>query len=164
MYLIRSFITLYCCCSLCRIFKVSSEFFAVIGPISDSFKMLKKLRHVSEPFKLLRPKKQLQEHKHVQNRCEQCYPRWRTREIPKIIITFQTYLFNQAKSNLTRTKIFFFVHKRQMTFWVGNIDMYIYTGSSRSYYLINRISSFCLLRRIFLNHAQVKKTRRGNHL
>ena len=95
VYLIRSFITLYCCCSLCRIFKVSSEFFAVIGPIRDSFKMLKKLRHVSEPFKLLRPKKQLQEHKHVQNRCEQCYPRWRTREIPKIIITFQTYLFKQ---------------------------------------------------------------------
>ena len=69
VYLIRSFITLYCCRSLCRIFKVSSEFFAVIGPISDSLKMLKKLRHgkynfcssfVSEPFKRLRPKKQLQ--------------------------------------------------------------------------------------------------------
>ena len=43
--LIPSNIKLYCCCSLCRIFKASSDFFAVIGSITNSLKMLEKLCH-----------------------------------------------------------------------------------------------------------------------
>ena len=40
--LMPSFIQFYCCCGLCRIFKLSSDFFAVIGLKTNILKMLEK--------------------------------------------------------------------------------------------------------------------------
>ena len=40
--LMPSFIQFYCCCGLCRIFKLLSDFFAVISLKTNSLKMLEK--------------------------------------------------------------------------------------------------------------------------
>ena len=173
--LMPSFIQFYCCCGLCRIFKLSSDFFAVIGLKTNILKMLEKTTPRQVQF-LVVPYVYYIKISSAKNNCSSinmskivmktvCYGGVQVRQNNNLC----TSIFIRAKKNYSYLcKNILLVHKKEMTLWVSDIVSLIgnlkYVYREPSKLLIDKISPYRLLRRIFPDPAWVKKTWRGNHV
>ena len=158
--LMPRFIQFYCCCGLCRIFKLSSDFFAVIGLKTNSLKILEigKYNFWLYPVYIRAIKISS-----AKNNCSSI-------NMSKIVMKTVYYGGVQVRQNNNHCRSIFIrakknysylckniVHKKHMTLWVSDIVRFIgnlkYVYREPSKLLVDKISPFCLLRRTFLDPA-----------